>query len=306
MSVEQTAGGSVSTPSLVTEGLRFPEGPTWLADGSVAVVEMKGESVTAVSPDGSLRVLGDCGGAPNGSVLGASGELYVANNGGLSAEGAGYWYAPRQLRGCVQRVERDGTVSVVSEALPGPDPHRPNDLCFGPDGTLYVTDSANWENLREIAPGRLVALGDDGAVLGWLKVPAMPNGLAFGPDGRLYLAQSLTRRILAVEVDGGTFGAPEQVLKLPSGMPDGFCFDRSGRLYACGSVGDAVFVYADGELVDTLHTGEGSRPTNCCVGDAGQLYVTCAGTGRLVAFDLGVDPLALHTGSLDGPTGSSG
>ncbi|GAA4927597.1 gluconolactonase [Actinomycetospora succinea] len=296
----------MSGASIVAEGLRFPEGPTWRADGSVAVAEMQGEAVAAVSPGGDVRVLGDCGGAPNGSVLGAGGELYVANNGGLSAAGRGFWRAPRQLPGCVQRVDVDGTVTTVSADLPGPAPHRPNDLCFGPDGTLYVTDSANWEDLPDVGPGRVVALGADGEVLGALEVPAMPNGLAFGPDGRLYLAQSLTRRVLVVDVEGGVFGTPERLVKLPDGMPDGLCFDAAGRLYVCGSVGHAVFVFAGGELVDTLATGEGTQPTNCCVGGDGRLFVTEALTGRLVAFDLGVDPLPLHAGSVGAPVGSSG
>ncbi|MEJ2890637.1 SMP-30/gluconolactonase/LRE family protein [Actinomycetospora aeridis] len=294
----------MSEASIVAEGLRFPEGPTWRPDGSVAVVEMQGEALSVVAPDGGVTVLGDCGGAPNGSALGASGELYVANNGGLSAEGRGFWHAPRQIPGCVQRVEPDGTVTAVSGDLPGPSPHRPNDLCFGPDGTLYVSDSANWEDLPDVAAGHVVALGPDGAVLGALEVPAMPNGLAFGPDGRLYVAQSLTRRVLAVDVHGGTFGTPEKVLTLPGGMPDGLCFDAAGRLYVCGSVGRAVFTYVGGELAETLATGEGTQPTNCCVGGDGRLHVTDARTGRLVAFDLGVDPLPLHTGSVGVSAGS--
>ncbi|GHF41471.1 gluconolactonase [Amycolatopsis bartoniae] len=288
----------MTAPRVVAGGLRFPEGPTWLGDGAVAVVEMKGEAISRVAPDGTVTPLGDCGGGPNGSALGADGELYVANNGGLSAEGTGYWHAPRQLEGCVQRVDPGGTVTTVPPAFPGPAPHRPNDLCFGPDGTLYVTDSADWENLRGISPGHVVAIGADGGVLGSAEVPAMPNGVAFGPDGRLYLTQSLTRKVLAFEVSGGTFGEPEQICKLPSGMPDGLCFDGEGRLYVCGSIGNAIFVYSGGELAETIETGDGTQPTNCCAGDDGRLYVTYGLAGQLVAFDLGLTPAASHTGSV--------
>ncbi|WP_166462892.1 SMP-30/gluconolactonase/LRE family protein [Amycolatopsis acidicola] len=288
----------MTAPRVVAGGLRFPEGPTYLGDGAVAVVEMKGEALSRVAPDGTVTPLGDCGGGPNGSVLGAGGELYVANNGGLSAEGTGYWHAPRQLPGSVQRVDPDGTVTTVTDAFPGPAPHRPNDLCFGPDGTLYVTDSADWEHLRDLKPGHVVAIGPDGGVLGSAEIPGMPNGVAFGPDGRLYLAQSLTRKVLAFEVSGGTFGEPEQVLRLPSGMPDGFCFDGAGTLYVCGSVGNAIFVYSGGELKETIETGEGTQPTNCCAGDDGLLYVTYSLTGALIAFDLGVEPLTPHSGSV--------
>jgi gluconolactonase len=286
-------------PRVVASGLRFPEGPTPLDDGAIAVVEMKGEALSRVDPDGTVTRIGDCGGGPNGSALGANGELYVANNGGLSAEGTGYWHAPRQIAGCVQRVDPDGTVTTVTGELPGPAPHRPNDLCFGPDGTLYVTDSANWEDLRNIRPGHVVAIAADGSVAGSAEVPAMPNGVAFGPDGRLYLAQSLTRKILAFDVTGGEFGAPEQVLKLPAGMPDGFCFDGDGTLYVCGSIGNTIFVYSGGELKETIETGDGTQPTNCCVGGDGGLYVTYGLTGQLVAFDLGVTPPAPHTGSVN-------
>ena len=290
-----------AAPRVVASGLRFPEGPSYLGDGAVAVAEMKGEAASRVAADGTVTPLGDCGGGPNGTARGAQGEVYVANNGGLSAEGKGYWYAPRQLPGCVQRIDPDGTVSTVTDELPGPAPHRPNDLCFGPDGTLYVTDSANWEDLRNINPGHVVALGADGRLLGSVEVPAMPNGIAFGPDGRLYVTQSLTRKVLALEVSGGSFGAPEQVLKLPSGMPDGLCFDGDGTLYVCGSLGHALFVYSGGELQETIETGEGTQPTNCCVGDDGLLYVTYALTGQLVAFDLGIRPLPPHTGSVTAP-----
>jgi gluconolactonase len=290
-------------PRVVADGLRFPEGPTLLPDGSIAVVEMQGEAVSVVAPDGTSHVLGDCGGGPNGSVLGSDGAVYVANNGGLSAKGTGYWRAPRQLPGCVQRVDPSGEVRTVSAPLPGPTPHRPNDLCFGPDGTLYVTDSANWEELRSIAPGRLVAVAPDGSARQVLEIPAMPNGLAFAPDGRrLYIAQSLTRRILAVDISpDGQLGEPATLLKLPSGMPDGLCVAADGTLYVCGSVGNVIFSFSpSGELRRTIETGDGTQPTNCCIGSDGALCVTFSVAGQLVAFDLDLVAAPLFSGAVAG------
>ncbi len=150
-------------PRIVAEGLRFPEGPTHLGDGAIAVAEMQGEAVTRVDRDGTLTVLGDLGGGPNGTALGADGALYVANNGGLSAGARGFWHAPRTFDGCVQRVAPDGAVATVGGTLPGPAPHRPNDLCFAPDGTLLATDSADWENPPKVGPGRVVAIDGEGA-----------------------------------------------------------------------------------------------------------------------------------------------
>ena len=38
---------------VVAEGLRFPEGPVALEDGSVLVVEIRGGALTRVRPDGT-------------------------------------------------------------------------------------------------------------------------------------------------------------------------------------------------------------------------------------------------------------
>ena len=287
---------------VVAEGLRFPEGPTALGDGSFAVVEMQGEAVARVGADGSVAPLGDLGGGPNGSALGSDGAVYVANNGGLSASATGYWHAPREFDGCVQRVDSDGTVSVIGGGLPGEPPHRPNDLCFAPDGSLLVTDSANWEDMRNLDPGHVWRIESDGSTRSIAEVPALPNGIGFGADGRLYVAQSLTRKILAYDWSDGELGEPSTFCRLDDGMPDGLCFDAAGNLYVCGSIGHAVHAYDPaGVLVETIETGPGSQPTNCCLSD-GSLFVTLAIPGRLVAIDVGAEPLPLHQGTITGPS----
>jgi gluconolactonase len=285
---------------LVASGLRFPEGPSLLDDGSVAVVEMQGEALARVGADGTVSRLGECGGGPNGSVLGSDGAVYVANNGGLSIGPEGLWHAENEFDGRVQRVAADGTVTTVAEDLPGPAPHRPNDICFAPDGRLLVTDSANWENMREMGPGRLLAIAADGAVSVLLELEGMPNGLAFTPDGgTLILAQTMTRKLLALEVrDDGSLGEPTTWAKLPSGMPDGLCLSTDGTLYVCGSIDDSLHVFRDGELVETLALPANSQPTNCCLNGEGELLVTLAKTGELVAFEVGAEALPLHRGAI--------
>ena len=48
---------------VLAKGLRFPEGPVWLSDGSVALVEIARGTVTVIHPDGKARVLAETGGA---------------------------------------------------------------------------------------------------------------------------------------------------------------------------------------------------------------------------------------------------
>ena len=61
----------------ICEGLRFPEGPVALADGSVLLVEIEAGAVTRVFPDGRKVVVARPGGGPNGLAIGPDGAAYV-------------------------------------------------------------------------------------------------------------------------------------------------------------------------------------------------------------------------------------
>lgn len=69
--------------TVVTEGLRFPEGPVALGDGSVLVVEIERQTLSKVWPDGRIENFVKLGGGPNGVAIGPDGAAYVCNNGGF-------------------------------------------------------------------------------------------------------------------------------------------------------------------------------------------------------------------------------
>lgn len=285
-------------PRTLVDGLGFPEGPVVLDDGRVAFTDIRRQCLW-IWDGARASVLAETGGGPNGATLGADGALYVANNGGLNVGPHGYWHASEPIDGRVQRVGLDGGCADLIAALPGDEPHRPNDLCFGPDGALYVTDPRNWEDLANLKPGRIWRARPDGMVEQIAEVPHFCNGIAFGPDGRLYVARSIAMKVVALDVRAdGSVGDPVEVAALPTGFPDGFCFAADGRMIVCGSMGDVIQVFdADGALIETIETGAGTEPTNCCLAD-GVLYVTLSGTGELVAIDVDAEPLPLHRGGL--------
>ena len=66
----------------ITTGLRFPEGPIAMPDGSVILVEMFGPRLTRVLPDGTKETIADIAGGPNGAAIGPDGAVYLCNNGG--------------------------------------------------------------------------------------------------------------------------------------------------------------------------------------------------------------------------------
>ncbi len=70
-------------PEVIATGLRFPEGPVPMADGSVLLVEIARGTLTRALPDGSLSVVAQLGGGPNGLAIGPDGAAYVRNNGGF-------------------------------------------------------------------------------------------------------------------------------------------------------------------------------------------------------------------------------
>src|ERR1700761_4845992 len=49
--------GTMSEIRTVATGLRFPEGPVAMRDGSVVLVEIERQTVTRVRPDGSTDVI---------------------------------------------------------------------------------------------------------------------------------------------------------------------------------------------------------------------------------------------------------
>src|SRR5687768_8051835 len=67
---------------VLATGLRFPEGPVVLPDGSVLVTEIARGTLTRVGTDGTVDVVANLGGGPNGAALAPDGYVWVANNGG--------------------------------------------------------------------------------------------------------------------------------------------------------------------------------------------------------------------------------
>jgi gluconolactonase len=272
------------TPEILAEGLAFPEGPIAVGGGEVVFTQIRGQCLSLYSA-GKVTTIAHTGGGANGATLGPDGAFYVANNGGLSMGPQGQWRGTPEIAGCIQRITPSGEQREIAREMPGAPPHRPNDLCFGPDGKLYFTDPHNWEDLAHLRPGRVDRMDMDGRVEQLATVAQFPNGIGFGNDGRLYVAESVTQTVWAYPWTPAALGPAERFCTLPKGYPDGFCFAANGDLIVCGSLGDTVCIFdARGQLVERLDAPPGTEPTNCCIGD-GRLYVTLSGVGQLAAFE---------------------
>ena len=74
---------------VLATGLEFPEGPVVMPDGSVVLVEIRGQRLTRVWPNGRKEVVAKIPGGPNGAAMGPDGKCYICNNGGFG------WIASR-------------------------------------------------------------------------------------------------------------------------------------------------------------------------------------------------------------------
>ena len=68
----------------IASGLRFPEGPIAVSDGSVILLEIERQTLSRVLTDGTVQVIAKLEGGPNGAAVGPDGAIYVCNNGGFN------------------------------------------------------------------------------------------------------------------------------------------------------------------------------------------------------------------------------
>src|SRR3974390_2715525 len=102
---------------ILASGLRFPEGPIAMVDGSIMLGEIAGSAVTRVMPNGAKTVVSAAGGGPNGLARGPDGALYLCNNGGNEyADGGFLSTGPAKDYQCgyIQRIDsRTGETRIL-------------------------------------------------------------------------------------------------------------------------------------------------------------------------------------------------
>ena len=230
-----------------------PEGPVLLDDGSWVVLEMHPERgcLTHISADGQERSTIVKTGRPNGLTLDRDGYLWVAES-----------VKPPSLL----RVTLDGQVETILTECDGEPFLWPNDLRFGPDGALYMTDSGILQpSTLGIAPEERAAAHEDGRLYR-IDVrdrtiekldEGLPfaNGIAFGPDDDLYVNATSNGMIYRYAWAGGKVrGERREFCNVrdpeKTGMrrgPDGMAFGLDGNLYCTVSrQGDVTVVSSEG------------------------------------------------------------
>jgi len=289
----------------IASGLRFPEGPVAMPDGSVILVELEGQRLTRVSAAGAKTTIAAMGGGPNGAAIGPDGMVYVCNHGGSgwhedAADGLRPTGQPSDYSG--GRIERVDPATGRIETLYthcGERPLRgPNDLVFDAHGGFYFTDLGKARE-RDLDRGAVYYARPDGSEIREVAGPTLfANGIALSPDGRtLYFVETDAARLWAMDIKEP--GRPERLgwpsphgarLLYAAGKPyqrfDSMAVDSAGYI-AIGTLirGGIHVVSPEGELAEHIPLPD-KWTTNICFGgpDMRTGLVTCAQWGKLVAF----------------------
>ena len=191
---------------IIATGLGFPEGPVWMADGSVILGEISGKKVTRVAPDGTKTEIGKAGGGPNGVATGPDGALYVCNNGGAVYETTPSFLstgpAPDYKNGSIQRIDlKTGETKTLYTECNGHKLSAPNDIVFDRQGGFYFTDLGKRYAHHRDNGGLYYAL-PDGSKIVELAYPLLtPNGVGLSPDEKtVYVADTESSRLFAFDI----------------------------------------------------------------------------------------------------------
>jgi gluconolactonase len=282
----------------IASGLRFPEGPVVMADGSIIVVEIEKKCITRCWDGGKTEVIATPGGGPNGLAIGPDGALWVCNNGGfLYHEQDGLLIPgncpPDYDGGRIERVDLStGKVERVIEEVDGNPLKGPNDLVFDKDGNLYFTDHGKtYSRHRDF--GGLYFLAKGASKAKELDFHyASPNGVGLSPDEKtVYMADTMPGKMWAFDLESPGVIKPATPFnggRVVATMPGLQYFDSLG-MTAAGNV--CVATILNGGITTITPDGQHSHiafpdllVTNIAFGgdDMRDAYITLSGTGNLI------------------------
>ena len=286
--------------TILADGLRFPEGPVALPDGSVILVEIAAGCITRVMPDGRKLRVAEPGGGPNGLAMGPGGKLFCCNNGGFNWHEAAGYLAPHGQAddysgGRIEVIDPEsGKVELLyKDGDFGCSLRGPNDIVFDGAGGFWFTDHGKTRPRERDVTGIFYAKADGSHLEEVIFPSENPNGVGLSPDGkRLYAAETYTCRLMAFNViapgkvdDSAGPGGPGIPIYRPAGYKffDSLGVEEGGNICVAtiGESGISV-ISPEGALVEFVATDD-IFTTNICWGGADRMdaYVTLSGTGRL-------------------------
>jgi gluconolactonase len=284
---------------LVAEGIGFPEGPVWMLDGSVLVVEQRDCRLTRITREGAIEPIADIPGCPNGAAIGPDGACYIANNGGMTvltdADGHMTPTGDHGVKGgSIDRVDlATGEVTKIYTECDGRKLRAPNDLVFDRDGGFWFTDVGTITD-KSLDWGALFYAHIDGSHIVQAhrgRNLIVPNGIGLSADEKtLYVAETFSGRVWAYRIASpGVFATNAMGYdRWPLGglahfeALDSLALDARGRVCVGALVRGGVACFSDDGTTEIVDAPV-NMITNVCFGgaDMQDVWITAGASGRL-------------------------
>lgn len=232
------------TPTVILDGLRFPEGPRW-HDGRLWFSDQHEGRVIALSPDGDATTIVEVPHGPSGLGWTPDGDLLVVSM--------------RDQR--LLRLDRDDGLVEVAD-LSAIATYHCNDMVVDAVGRAYVGNFGfDFEAGDAFSATALARVDPDGTVTTAATDLAFPNGTVITPDGgTLIIAESFAAQLSAFTVDAdGSLTDRRVWAAVPDAAPDGCCLDADGAIWVADALGHQVLRVREGGAITDAITIDGAN-----------------------------------------------
>jgi gluconolactonase len=233
-SANNNAKLDTSKIEVISSSLEYPEGPIHCHDGSIILVEIKGQRLSKIAPCGTATTIAQLPGGPNGAAVGPNGCVYICNDGGfewMPIPGVNkdkiIWVGGNQPTGdaykggslqkidtssgevttlfteCTERGYPDPSGAAYPAWNPAVDLKGPDDLVFDQAGGIWFSDFGKTRERDRDITGLYYVSPDQKTITQMAYPLNSPNGIALSPDGtRLYFALTYERKVMYFELSG--------------------------------------------------------------------------------------------------------
>jgi sugar lactone lactonase YvrE len=249
-----------SPRSLLTDQIKFPEGPRW-HDGQLWFEDTVGEKLQRVDADGNITTVADVPGRASGLGFLPDGTPLVLS----------------MFQKKLFRVEEQGLVEVAD--LSSHVEHTVNDMIVDSQGRAYIGNFGyDLFGGADPQPTHLLLVEPDGTVRRVAEGLIFPNGMAITPDNKtMYVAETWGHRITVFDIEpDGTLSGGRTHADLEGRHPDGICLDGDGGLWVASAMeSEFIRIAPDGSIDPTAFTCPGRLATSCALGgeDGRTLYM---------------------------------
>ena len=276
--------------TLLTDGLKFPEAPVTMDDGSLLFVQIQSKQISRLTPDGKVSLVKQLEGGPNGLAIGPDKALYIANDGGRFSfvQRGDYNFPgaapPEHTGGSIQRLDlKTGALTTLYESCDGKRLVAPDDLVFDHHGGMWISD------IGKKADGGVYYATCDGKKIVCAKPMNSPNGIGLSPDGKqLHVSEGTQLWTFDIQKPGVLAATPKSY---PNGehaklrersVADSLKVQADGKVCVCTLIAGGISIIDQAGATEFMQFND-PFVTNLAFGgrDRRDCWLTLSGSGRI-------------------------